>query len=92
MILHQIIEKWVLSLFCVSLKFGKSLFICKKPQLGCVRWALDIKQTCFGVSFDGKAAFPSVDRDIQVRELYTSGESGNLLLSKAATSIRTLCQ
>ena len=28
----------------------------------CQRWALDTKQTCFGVSFDGKAAFPSVDR------------------------------
>ena len=26
----------------------------------CQRWALDTKQTCFGVSFDGKAAFPSV--------------------------------
>ena len=31
----------------------------------CQGWALDTKQTCFGVSFDGKAAFPSVDRDIQ---------------------------
>ena len=34
----------------------------------CQRWALDTKQTCFGISFDGKAAFPSVDRDIQIRE------------------------
>ena len=25
----------------------------------CQRWALDMKQTCFGVSFDGKAAFPA---------------------------------
>ena len=29
----------------------------------CQRWALDTKQTCFGVSFNGKAAFPSVDRE-----------------------------
>ena len=43
----------------------------------CQRWALDTRQTCFGVSFDGKAAFPSVDRDIQVRELYSSGERGD---------------
>lgn len=28
---------------------------------------------------DGKAAFPSVDRDIQVRELYSCGENGDLL-------------
>ena len=45
----------------------------------CQRHALDTKQTCFGVSFDGKAAFPSMDRDIQVRELYSCGETGDLL-------------
>ena len=45
----------------------------------CQRYALDTKQTCFGISFDGQAAFPSVDRDILVRELYTCGESGDLL-------------
>ena len=45
----------------------------------CQRWALDNKTTCFGVSFDGQAAFPSVDRDIQVRELYTVGERGDYL-------------
>ena len=45
----------------------------------CQRYALDTKQTCFGVSFDGQAAFPSVDRDILVRELYSSGETGDLL-------------
>ena len=45
----------------------------------CQRHALDTKQTCFGVSFDGKAAFPSVDRDILVRELYSCGERGDLL-------------
>ena len=45
----------------------------------CQRHALDTKQTCFGVSFDGQAAFPSVDRNIQVRELYACGETGDLL-------------
>ena len=45
----------------------------------CQRYALDNKQTCFGVSFDGQAAFPSVDRDIQVRELYSCGETGDVL-------------
>ena len=45
----------------------------------CQRWALDKKLTCFGVSFDGQAAFPSVDRDIQVRELYSIGERGDYL-------------
>ena len=37
----------------------------------CQRWALDHKLTCYRVSFDGHAAFPSVDREIHVRELYT---------------------
>ena len=45
----------------------------------CQRHALDNKQTCFGVSFDGKAAFPSVDRDIQVRELHACGEACDIL-------------
>ena len=45
----------------------------------CQRHALDTKQTYFGVSVDGKAAFPSVDRDIQVRELYASCETGDHL-------------
>ena len=45
----------------------------------CQRYAVDTKQTCFGVSFDGQAAFPSVDRDILVRELYACGETGDLL-------------
>ena len=58
----------------------------------CQRWALDTKQTCFGVSFDGKAAFPSVDRDIQVRELYTCGESGDLLEYSKNTYQNTVCR
>ena len=58
----------------------------------CQRWALDRKQTCFGVSFDGKAAFPSVDRDIQVRELYSCGETGDLLLYSHNTYQNTTCR
>ena len=58
----------------------------------CQRWALDTKQTCFGVSFDGKAAFPSVDRDIQVRELYSCGESGDLLEYSRNTYQNTVCK
>ena len=58
----------------------------------CQRWALDKKQTCFGVSFDGKAAFPSVDRDIQVRELYSCGETGDLLQYSRNTYENTACK
>ena len=58
----------------------------------CQRWALDTKQTCFGVSFDGKAAFPSVDRDIQVRELFSCGESGDLLKYSRNTYDNTVCR
>ena len=57
----------------------------------CQRWAIDTKQTCFGISFDGKAAFPSVDRDIQVRELYACGESGDLLDYSRFTYMNTTC-
>ena len=32
----------------------------------CQRHALDTHQTCFGVSLDGEAAFPSVERPIQI--------------------------
>ena len=58
----------------------------------CQRWALDCKKTCFGVSFDGKAAFPSVDRVIQVRELFSCGESGDLLQYSKNTYENTLCR
>ena len=58
----------------------------------CQRWALDTKQTCFGVSFDGKAAFPSVDRQIQIRELYSCGEKGNLLKYSKNTYENTVCR
>ena len=58
----------------------------------CQRWALDTKQTCFGISFDGQAAFPSVDREIQVRELYSCGETGNLLAYSRNTYKNTVCK
>ena len=45
----------------------------------CQRYAIDTRQTCYGVSFDGQAAFPSVDRAIQTRELYSCGEAGDIL-------------
>ena len=58
----------------------------------CQRYALDTKQTCFGVSFDGQAAFPSVDRDILVRELYSCGETGDLLQYSNNTYQNTVSQ
>ena len=57
----------------------------------CQRWALDCKQTCFGISLDGEAAFPSVDRTIQVRELYSVGERGDLLNYSKNTYENTQC-
>ena len=57
----------------------------------CQRWAIDQKKTCFGVSLDGEAAFPNVDRDIQVRELYTVGERGDFLRYSQNTNINTEC-
>ena len=56
----------------------------------CQRHAIDNKQTCFGISFDGRAAFPSVDRDIQIRELYSCGESGDLLKYSRNTYTNTI--
>ena len=58
----------------------------------CQRWAIDSKVTCFGVSFDGKAAFPSVNREIQIRELYSCGESGKLLEYSNNTYQNTTCR
>ena len=57
----------------------------------CQRWAIDQKKTCFGVSLDGEAAFPNVDRDIQVRELYSVGERGDYLNYSQNTYINTEC-
>ena len=59
-------------------------------RVECQRWALDTKQTCFGVTFDGKAAFPSVDRDILIRELHGCGENGDLLQYSSNTYKNTV--
>ena len=58
---------------------GISFLLAAIQRGECQRWAIDRKQTCFGVSLDGEAAFPSVERDIQVRELYAIGERGDIL-------------
>ena len=58
----------------------------------CQQWALDHKLTCFGVSLDGESAFPSVDRDIQVRELYSVGEQGDILKYSRNTYKNTECK
>ena len=47
--------------------------------------------TCFGVSLDGESAFPSVEREIQVRELYSVGERGDLLEYSRNTYRNTDC-
>ena len=57
----------------------------------CQRWAADMMQTCFGVSLDGEAAFPSVERDIQVRELYSVGERNDMLSYSKNTYRNTEC-
>ena len=57
----------------------------------CQRWAIDKKLTCFGVSLDGEAAFPSVERDIQIRELYSVGERGGYLSYSKNTYKNTEC-
>ena len=66
--------------------------VCAVLRGECQRWALDKKSTCFGVSFDSQAAFPSVDRDIQIRELYTVGETGDLLQHSKNTYVNTSSQ
>ena len=58
---------------------GISYLLAAVQRGECQRWAIDQKLTCFGVSLGGEAAFPSIERDIQVRELYTVGERGDLL-------------
>ena len=58
---------------------GLSYLMASVVRGECQRWALDEKKTCFGVSFDGKAAFPSVEREIQIREIFAVGERGDFL-------------
>ena len=57
----------------------------------CQRWARDHGSTCFGVSLDGEAAFPSVEREIQIRELYSAGERGDILKYSKSTYQNTEC-
>ena len=71
---------------------GVSYLVAAVLRGECQRWALDTKQTCFGVSFDGKAAFPSVDREIQVRELFSCGETGDILKYSKYTYENTVCR
>ena len=70
---------------------GISYLLAALQRGECQRWAIDQKQTCFGVSLDGEAAFPSVEREIQVRELYTIGERGDLLNYSRNTYKNTAC-
>jgi hypothetical protein len=64
---------------------GLSYLMAAVQRGECQRWAIDNKQTCFGVSLDGEAAFPSVERDIQVRELFSVGERGCFLSHSRST-------
>ena len=41
---------------------GLSYLLASVQRGECQRWAVDNKLTCFGVSLDGEAAFPSVER------------------------------
>ena len=70
---------------------GISYLVAAVQRGECQRWAVDKKQTCFGVSLDGEAAFPSVERDIQLRELYTVGERGDILEYSRNTYQNTYC-
>ena len=70
---------------------GISYLLASLQRGECQRWAVDQKMTCFGVSLDGEAAFPSVDRDIQIRELYAIGERGDFLQFSRNTYLNTEC-
>ena len=58
---------------------GLSYLMAAVERGECQRWALDTKRTCYGISLDGEAAFPSVEREILLRELHTIGEKGDYL-------------
>ena len=70
---------------------GLSYLLAAVQRGECQRWAIDKKLTCYGVSLDGEAAFPSVEREIQVRELYSIGERGGLLSYSKNTYENTEC-
>ena len=70
---------------------GLSYLMAAVQRGECQRWAVDRKMTCFGVSLDGESAFPSVERTIQVRELYAAGERGDYLSYSRNTYKNTEC-
>ena len=70
---------------------GVSYLLAAIQRGECQRWAIDQKETCFGVSLDGEAAFPSIERDIQVRELYSIGEAGDILSYSRNNYMNTEC-
>ena len=70
---------------------GVSYLLAAVARGECQRWALDHKLTCYGISLDGEAAFPSVERDVQIRELYSTGERGDLLAYSKNTYQNTEC-
>ena len=70
---------------------GISYLLAAVQRGECQRWAVDKKITCFGVSLDGESAFPSVERSIQIRELYSNGERGDILKYSKNTYENTDC-
>ena len=70
---------------------GMSYLMASVVRGECQRWARDNGLTCFGVSLDGEAAFPSVEREIQIRELYSAGERGEILKYSRNTYKNTEC-
>ena len=50
------------------------------------------KTKVLSVHLESQTAFPSVDRDIQVRELYSCGETGDLLAYSSNTYKNTVCK
>ena len=70
---------------------GVSYLLASVERGECQRWALDHKLTCYGISLDGEAAFPSVEREILVRELYATGERGDYLRYSNNTYKNTEC-
>jgi hypothetical protein len=56
------------------------------------KFCLDNKLTFFGCSLDGESAFEVVDRKIQLRELYSAGETGDLWMSSKYSYDNSLTQ
>ena len=70
---------------------GVSYLLAAIQRGECQRWAIDQKMTCFGVSLDGESAFPSVERSIQIRQLYSGGEREGILAYSKNTYENTEC-